>query len=629
MLKNFFDGFYLDEKLNYFIEYYLYLIKQYNDGLVNFTIFNLHSICQFIKEELTYNASLRNIKLLSKKLRNNVVMDYFSKNEYKLKIEAILQSITTNKEYTLIIVNSLLKEIEDGKYAKKLCDRIVKLLFSKKELNNVKEEVKYLTNSLIIEYLILGYNSSEIESFIINIFSNYSEVNGEYFTNYPIPNNISGNKIKKYILSLTNKERINALKKYIKIKVSTYYYLFTVDGIVGDLLDIKLNNVNIYNYRNKAKFNIEREGNTSPIYENGKYKEKLIHCTVKVESIGKNNAIEKVKEEVENALDILHKYHDVRCKIDVNYSYYILFDKSKNIIGEGMTRKYDENFKKIVNAINYNHKNDNDYTKLQKNYNNYSKYIINNHSKTSNILKQSLRYYRKAKESFKIEDSILNYWICIENIFKFEIEVSKSVLDKDEKDNKFNNIISFFPMVVLYNEIIEKYWNIYHYFSNKGANYKHYIIKKFNKNELNKLQFKIGNVDLRKFLKNMNILKDKIITTLDREIYNDAVKKLNDINETKLFVSEIIDKTKEHLILLYRYRNMIVHNAYCNFYFSEYLQNRFDYITIELLNMITENYCDNKAQKNIEEIIIEKYICNQELKEKLKTETLEEWFMKL
>ena len=527
MLRGFLEEYNLDEKAEFFIDYYLYLINQYNNGTVNFTIFNLHSLCDFIKDELTYNGSMRNIKLFSKKIRAIMKIDFFAKNDYKLRIDSILQCITTNKEYTLILVNNLLKELENKKYAEKVCDRLIKLLFSREELDIIKEEVKYLTNSLIIEYLMLGYSSDEIEKFINNIFSNYNEENGEYFTKYPIPNNITGEKIKKYVLSLTNEERIKALSKYLKIKKTTYYYLYTVDGIVGDLLDIKVNNVNIYNYRNKAKFKMEKEETTCAIYQTGKYKDKLIHCTVKVETIGESNALEKVKNEVENALDILHNCHDIKCKIDVNYSYYIKFDKNKNIISEGMTRKYDEKFKKVVNAINYNHNDNNDYTRLQKNYNNYSKYIINSHSKTANILKQSLRYYRKAKESIKTEDTILNYWICIENIFKFEIEVSKSALDKDENDNKFNKITSFFPIDILHNEIIEKYWNIYNYFSTIGTNYRYYKINSFNKEELDKLQFKYGGVDLRKFIKNINILNDKIITTLDRDIYNGALNKLN------------------------------------------------------------------------------------------------------
>jgi len=51
----------------------------------------------------------------------------------------------------------------------------------------------------------------------------------------------------------------------------------------------------------------------------------------------------------------------------------------------------------------------------------------------------ALHWYRKAKNSMKQKDKMLNYWISIENLFNLEKDITFDVLN-DSKKGKFHLI---------------------------------------------------------------------------------------------------------------------------------------------------------------------------------------------
>lgn len=183
-----------------------------------------------------------------------------------------------------------------------------------------------------------------------NIFSKYTIYDDKYVsTNFPIPSKIENDKIQEYIDNLTIQDRIESLKYYYNKETSKYYYLFNISGITGINLNIHLNNVDIYNWKTSYKFNVEVDKETQEDcieYKYGNYEKNDIHCSIYIETVDKENVFNKIKQQLDEALDILYTYHNFECKILVDYSHYIVFDENKNIVAAGMTRKYDEDFKR-------------------------------------------------------------------------------------------------------------------------------------------------------------------------------------------------------------------------------------------------------------------------------------------
>ena len=627
-LYNIIKEFSLNEKESYFVSYYLYRLKLYESGSSEFEMFNLHSLCEIIIEEIINNNINRNLKFFQYKLRNISRIDYMIKNNYEYKVNEIINNITSNKQYALIVAKNLITELDEGKYGKEICYRISKLIFSKKELENIKVELNYLIDALIIEYVIYGYDLKEIEDIIYNIFSKYQIIDSKrVITNFPIPEGTNDNeKIINFINDLSIQKRIDTLKLYFEQKKRKFYYMFNMRGIVGDFLDIHLNNVDIYNWKTKYKFGIEIQKDKPAMYSAGNFEKNDIHCSIMIESVGKDSKFEKVKQELDDALDILSFYHNIQCKIEVDYSKYVIFDENREFIGEGMTNEFNENFKREVKPLNYNYNKSND--EVNEEYNKYSKYILNNFSYSSRIIKQSIRYYKKAKEATRLEDKILDYWICIENIFNaINIDLPNSILDKNEKDSKFNKIYSLIPYITLKNRLILVYWKVYEFFMNSDRYARNFNLKILTDDEMKKLQFNGEEINLIDFIKYYEILDNKFNLEIIQDIYLKYNKMLTDSRITTDYINKSIRKSKDILLILYRYRNMIVHNAQYDITFSKFYIKQFDLIASMILNTIINEYYINEENKKLEDIIIYQYTNNKQLAIILKSKTLKNWFL--
>jgi hypothetical protein len=621
MNDNISKEFNLNSKVDYFVSYYLYKTDLYKIKSTNSSILNLHNLINLIIEELSKNNINRNLKFFYNKLQEIKNKDKIIKNKYDYKINEILQNMISNKEYALIVSKNLLSEIDNGKYGKEICNRIEQILFNDKPLENIKEELDYLIEALLIEYIIYGYNETSLEKIIYNIFSKYTIHNKYVSTDFPIPLEIENNKIPEYIDNLNIQNRINSLKHYYNKKASKYYYLFNIRGITGLDLNLHLNNVEIYNWKTSHKFNVEIDKKIQKdCIGYGNYENNDIHCSIYVESVDKENIFNKIKRQLDEALDILYTYNNLECKPLVDYSHYIVFDENKNIVSEGMTRQYDEDFKREVRPLRYDSRDE--VSKLNAEYNNYSKYILNNSTVSSEIVKNSVRYYRKGKESTNIEDKILNYWICIENILKININLPKSILGKEDDDLKFKKIKSIVPILTCQTNLIATYWLIYDYFSNK------YLYNKIaiGKTNAKSLQFVDNQVNLIEFINNYELLENKFSSQLDIDIYEKYFKLLYDKSSVQMYIKKYISTTQDILLLSYRYRNMIVHNAQYDLTFINFYAQQLELIAIRLLNVITSEIYKCESKKDLQNIIINKYVDQQQMVNNFNSINLKTWF---
>ena len=136
--------FKLEPKVDYFVSYYLYKSYLYNKKSTDISTFNLHSLINLIIEELSKNNINRNLKFFYNKLQEIKKKDNIIENKYDYKINEILQNMTSNKEYALIVSKNLLLELENGMYGKEICSSIEKILFNNKKLEDIKDKLTYL-----------------------------------------------------------------------------------------------------------------------------------------------------------------------------------------------------------------------------------------------------------------------------------------------------------------------------------------------------------------------------------------------------------------------------------------------------------------------------------------------------
>ncbi len=617
----------LNEKQKFFIEYFDFTSKQYKDYSEDFCILDFNVIIDLIIEELNEKNNVRNLKFFRKKLGDFLKEDIILREYCGDFIKKINEHILSDKSFTLELCKKLKKDYKDGKYAKLCYKRLMKLLKSDELLDDIKDEIKYLTKVLIIELAIYGYSPKKISELMIDIFDDYRIYeNGIFSSKFPIPRNIdikSNENKAEYMNNLTIDDRFDILNKCFEKKKEKIYYVVVLKGISGENVNIKINNVHIYNYKMFPKFDFEKDENNQPIIWGEESKEKFkkneIHCSICIERIDADNSIEYVKKELNYAIDVMHIYHNVECIIEADFTDYLVFNKKRELYSQGGTMQENQEFYQDVKSLRYD-----DYTDLKNLYKLYKKYdknIINNNGKVSKIIKNSSRYFRKGREARATEDKILNYWICIENLFKIEQEFPKSILDTNENDKKYNIISSLLPYFFARKNIPNLYWKNWQYFCSKVNTYSDGKFEiEISKELSKKCQFNyMQKINLFGFIDNIEELKSNLQNEVDIEKLEEIQNILNNNEIARKFLNDNEIKLKEMLLLIYRLRNMIVHNAQYNIIFLDYYAKQIEKIASEALRVIIFVYLDT-SKDSMYELIMDMYIHNKiELQEELKT----------
>lgn len=613
----------LNEKEKYFIEYFDFKAKEYFKYSNDFCVLNPNVVIDLIIEELSENNNSRNLKFFKEKLGEFFKEDVILQQGYGELIKKILEHIISDKSFTLELCKKINNELKDAQYAKLCYKRLIYLLKSPNTLQDEKKEIQYLTNVLIVEFALHGYSPKKISNMLEEIFDDYKIYRDEIFsTKFPIPDNIEkGTKELKasYMDNLTISDRFKSLSKYLDKKKEKIYYIVTLKGISGKNVNIKINNVHIYNYKMFPQFKFEEENEKEQkILWSEKFKKNEIHCSICIERIDANNSIEFVKKELNNAIDVIHLYHNVECIIEADFSNYFVFNKNKELFGSGGTVEDTDEFKRDIKSLQYDYS---DLKKLNKIYKKYEQNIINSNSNVSKLIKNSARYFRKGKEAKASEDKILNYWICIENLFQIEQQFPKNILSNEENDKKYNIIISVIPYFFVRKNITDLYWKYWNIFYNKVIN--HNYNGEIPEELLKKSQLGCtGKINLLGFIDNIDKLKVYFKNQLDIDNLEKINSLLTDKDMAKKFFKNNEKEIKEKLLLIYRLRNMIVHNAHYNITFLDYYAKQIEIISAKTLSIISSLYIDT-SKNSMYELIMDRYIHNKiELEEELKTKNI-------
>ena len=113
---------------------------------------------------------------------------------------------------------------------------------------------------------------------------------------------------------------------------------------------------------------------------------------------------------------------------------------------------------------------------------------------------------------------------------------------------------------------------------------------------------------------------------MNNEVDIDNLEEINNIlfdnNMANNFLNDNEIKLRDMLLLIYRLRNMIVHNAHYNITFLDYYARQIEKIAAEALRTIIFVYLDT-SKNSMYELIMDMYIHNKiELQEELKTKNI-------
>lgn len=611
------------DKVCYFIEYYCLSCKWLEKGVLEIYPFSVHVILHMLEDELTNYPNSRNLLFFREAIAQVKGKDCICRQEYGYLLNQLHQHIVSDKDYSLQICRELLDKMKEGKYARCICEQLETILFDGKNLEKQKNEIRYLTIVLIIEQKLYGYSIKSIQKLPDQLFQEWRSVQEIIYTNYPFVPEFQGEnkslQIKEYMENLKVQDRIHDLQKVFERKPEQYVFVCGISGMKGQMLDLEIGNVKIYHAGFAPKFDFEKEEDDYI----GERIESPIHAAVELVSFEQENFREEAKREVEKALDIICCYSSIQVPIHIDMSAYVVLDKELKTYSSG--GGIDELASRNLRGLDYDRDN---WQELQDLYQKYAGAVLEKEDEVSPAIQNSARWFRKGEESAREEDKLLNYWIALESLFPDELALPKEMLMQPEEKSKFSEIQSLVPMMLLRNRLFQYFWEAFYFCNNMYLNYKRTKgINPFPISEelAKKCGFKAeGEMYLLPLLESL----DEIISELPDGAAKDYLIQVRtyttEKDQLKRLIAQITDKIRAELLMGYRFRNIIVHNAKSNMQFIEFYEKQLRSISGDVIRLTI--YLHEQYQKrSLSELIVRRAIESREMAEKLKYQDLLEW----
>jgi len=602
------------DKIEYWIFIWNDLIDNYMKTNYGLNFSNIHILIEELLEEIEFNnlKNSNNKKFFRDSLGVLLKEDVVIKTEFNTEVNSLIEYLNANKNnYVKSICNHIdLTIFKSRKYIKKIHEVLNEILLRDSLLDTDYSNIKYLTENLIIEFLLLGYSLEEIKKILENIFDYFFEYENVVTTKLPIAAFVKQEDIKEYVINLTLEQRLSLINEYIRREYKEFFVIYKLKGFRGTK-GLICGDVEFYNPKFKTHINSDFEEATE--YENWN-EEKIVeiphyyNAIVKVVAIGNEQAKIEACRKIESVLDTIRCFYNSNNNFTIAKENSYILDSEKNIISMSWGAKEPEEGYEFYKREDDIFISDNEYLQgIFKSASNFMFKRANEYNETERKILESLRRFRKGIESEKSDEKLLNYWICIENIVNINRNKFDNILiDKGEETalSLAQEIITpIFIRFDIYNSYHQLYYAIYNLCQPRyrgeregEITYSEEIVKKFN------LSRSKSKIDLTSFVKDIDELDDNTNKYLAKE-KTQYINKL--YNDNAFSISELEKKRKQiesNILQIYRYRNMIVHDAHFNEIFLEYYTKLSEKYARRLLVEVIELYCKNS--NNLTDILL-------------------------
>lgn len=616
----------INEKIKYWVDLWEDLISNFNKNQYGLTFINPHLILRDIIDEIEDNKlkNKENKNYYNEQLDHIIKSDLVIKNTFLTDFSLIKRELNSHRIFYLLqLCKSVKKIFEQGNYFKESLATLKNILFDPSFKQEDKDAIKLICQNLILEFVLKSYSLKTIEKFPRNLFDKYHFQDKTLITNFP--HKVSGKEYRKGELfdedafnrdvkleidSLSILQRIERLEDYYNAQSEVRYFIFQVEGIKGDV-DIQIGDVNFYSpdikrYIKKnlsSKFDLELFRSDSEHH--------FINAAVKMHVIDQEAAKLTAIEMIQKSLDLLRCFFVPKTTFDILQEEYLIVDENGREVGFSYSLSHRVLWYKWHDSLNLKEHN-NDLTEvigsdlLEKT----KDFLFKPIDKQSNIeqkITRSLHWYRKAEETDNLEDRLLNYWIVIENIMCRERTDANLILPKSKRETEFILAKELVPPIQISQFVYCVGWELYWYLhdllhSSQNAR-KLLTLPKELVEQCNLDPKEDTKIYLQPFIENLK----NICNEVDRIIIKKKVEFTDMFYSDNSFAKKQIEvytqSVKDDILLIYRYRNKIVHKAhYDKIILPHYVEKARKYAG-DLLRTVMHEY-SLEPKLSVEEILI-------------------------
>lgn len=226
------------------------------------------------------------------------------------------------------------------------------------------------------------------------------------------------------------------------------------------------------------------------------------------------------------------------------------------------------------------------------------KVLEESRSSLSIRLKNSAHWYAKAISADKDVDALLYSWFAIEGLLKVDSITKMEMLDNDKDANSLMVIQEFVASVICKQYFHAYLRGIYRDFLFKTNQYNNYydvadeVKKKAGLNLKNRDYYRDGDF--------LNAMPD-LIDCINDDIVRDTLTIMKEFYKDDKGIRNKANQIKDDLLMIYRLRNMIAHNAALSFVNIAFYAHEAIYIAQQVIWYVIDNV---SGEKTIEEIIL-------------------------
>lgn len=469
-----------------------------------------------------------------------------------------LKDWDTSPIYVRSLCQEMLQCINE-KYVDAIIDKLIEIVDGSKKLtSSVKRLICKYSDLLISELIAQGISANDISSFLNEneaaidasgdvIIANDS-FHGILKESFPTVEEYH-DAIKTYLKERKAKEYLgNIRKQYLKEPVKGYI-IFRIKGVKGKT-DFKFQNVHFYSV-DKITY-IEDEQTISEI-ENPQKDFDFINLAVPVEHKYFNSSIEYALSKATEVLNYLSLDLDTTKKISVDGTTVSLV-----IDGHECGCKHDNTADPSYNSFIHRIESI-DLSNIQEEISGIT-LKSHNHIAENDLRKISnaVHWYNKAKTAGRDEDTLLYSWIAIESLLKTDNKIQEAIIPEHGKQNTLSIIQEICSGIMLHNKFYTHAFNYYSYIIRSTTHYDNYFdIPSDIVESANLYHKERSKMTISQFFNHLNEIKNNVNSEILKFELEELDEFYSSVDKQKNYINEI----KNDLLLIYRLRNLISHNA--------------------------------------------------------------------
>jgi hypothetical protein len=405
--------------------------------------------------------------------------------------------------------------------------------------------------------------------------------------------------------------------------------IYQIEGLKGDTLDVNIGNVNIYSP--KGKRYVKSVSGEEDTYRD----EELFECAedayfanaaVRVDDFDTAASESTAVSAIEKALDLFRTFVASDVTFSVMSHRHIRVSLDGEYLGSG------ERSRPNTDAA-YKHFRSPDLTDLTAAsfdsdfFDTAGRYLFDGtqDAGAAQKLAYSMHWYRKAEESETPEDRLLGYWIALENIVAVEKSQHNVLLPIKSNETSISIIRELIPSLdaclFLSQSAAGLFSQLVRLMRSSTNGRPHLTLPEELADRAMLTAVPGTPIDLRTFLANLEDIADAIDRKTVKDNILDVLRLHTDIPTAKQQIDTRIANAKNELLLLYRFRNRIVHNAHYDDTILPYYVEKARGYAGNVLGQVLHDVCKGR-ESTVEKSLMRYYINLVRIKERLEKDVL-------